>query len=529
MLELTNIFRAQSKFGISSTISNNEKVSYEVYLAGCRRMLTDKTPKDYYSWDRKRQNDYTDNLIISYVRNNVKDVEGFIDDNGDIKTDNLIDRLRTDIVDFGILRAALEDEDIQEIQINDFKTIWVVKGGKSELYVDEAGKPFQFISDDELHSTIDRMIYNPNGNIPRMTYTNPLLNTRTAQRGYRLSAVNSSAITPDSKVGFDFPCTSITIRKYAPSMLTFNDFEKFGSIAAEMSDFLRLCGRADTRLICVGPTSSGKTTLLNAVVWEIPRDNRLILIQNPTEIMVYERSEETGANMRNALHWEAVDVDTRLKDDPTTPSMANLIAHTLRNTPDVIIPGEVRTPAEFFQVNRALKTGHRVLSTLHAYDGSDAVSRIATELATLGGNVNDYALSIASSLDIAVSQRKLADGSRRVMSIEEYTGKILDDGSAETRVLFRYKLTGEVDKDENGKIKHIHGYFEQVNPISESLVQKFFSAGISRDELKAFIDVPEQIKGKTNLASQMEKEIVETNVKKSIKLDNEDTSLSFLS
>ena len=94
---------------------------------------------------------------------------------------------------------------------------------------------------------------------------------------------------------------------------------------------------------------------------------------------------------------EAVDVDTRLKDDPTTPSMANLIAHTLRNTPDVIIPGEVRTPAEFFQVNRALKTGHRVLSTLHAYDGSDAVSRIATELATLGGNVNDYALSIASS------------------------------------------------------------------------------------------------------------------------------------
>ena len=231
MLELTNIFRAQSKFGISSTISNNEKVSYEVYLAGCRRMLTDKTPKDYYSWDRKRQNDYTDNLIISYVRNNVKDVEGFIDENGDIKTDNLIDRLRTDIVDFGILRTALEDDDIQEIQINDFKTIWVVKGGKSELYVDEAGKPFQFISDDELHSTIDRIIYNPNGNIPRMTYTNPLLNTRTAQRGYRLSAVNSSAITPDSKVGFDFS-TSITIRKYAQVCLHLMIL-KICSIAAE--------------------------------------------------------------------------------------------------------------------------------------------------------------------------------------------------------------------------------------------------------------------------------------------------------
>lgn len=501
MLGLTNIFKAQSKFGISSTISLNEQVTYEVYLAGCRHSLTDKTPKDYYSWDRKRQSDFTDNLIISYVRNNVKDVEGYLDENGDVKTDELIDRLRTDIVDFGILRNALEDEKVQEIQINDFKTIWVIKGGKAELYVDEAGKPYQFISDDELHSTIDRMIYNPQGNIPRMTYTAPLLNTRTAQRGYRLSAVNSTAITPDSKVGFDFPCTSVTIRKYAPSMLTFADFEKFGSIAPEMSEFLRLCGRADTRLICVGPTSSGKTTLLNAVVWEIPRDNRILLIQNPTEIMIYERSEETGANMRNALHWEAVDVDARMKDDPSSPSMANMIAHTLRNTPDVIVPGEVRTPAEFFQMNRALKTGHRVLSTMHAYDGGDAVSRIATELATLGGSVQDYASSIASSLDIAVSQRKLADGTRHVMSIEEYTGRIKEDGTAETSVLFRFKLTGQVDKDENGNIKKIHGYFEQVNPISEGLIQKFFTAGISRDELKDYINVPEQLEGESNLPS----------------------------
>jgi len=502
MLGLTNVFKAQSKFGISSTISNNEQITYAVYLAGCRRMLTDKTPKDYYSWERRRQNDYTDNLIISYVRNNIKDVEGFLDDNGDIMTDELIDRLRTDIVDFGILRTALEDDDIQEIQINDYKTIWVVRGGKSELYVDNTGKPYQFISDAELHSTIDRMIYNPNGNIPRMTYTNPLLNTRTAQKGYRLSAVNSSAITPDNKVGFDFPITSVTIRKYAPSMLTFDDFEEFNSIAHEMSTFLRLCGRADTRLICVGPTSSGKTTLLNAVVWEIPKDQRLILIQNPTEIMAYERSEESGVNLRNTLHWEATDVDTRLKDDPTTPSMANMIAHTLRNTPDVIIPGEVRTPAEFFQMNRCLKTGHRVLSTLHAYDGSDAVSRIATELATLGGSVKDYSLSIASSLDIAVSQRKLADGSRKVMSIEEYTGNILPDGSAETRVLFRYNLTGQVDYDENGNPINIHGYFEQVNPISDSLVQKFYSAGISKEALAEFTHEVEILEGRTNLPSQ---------------------------
>ena len=74
--------------------------------------------------------------------------------------------------------------------------------------------------------------------------------------------------------------------------------------------------------------------------------------------------------------------------------------------------------------------------------------------------------------------------------------------SAETRVLFRYRLTGKVDKDEFGKLKHIHGYFEQVNPISDSLIQKFFSAGISIDELSDFINVPKQIDGSSNLVSQ---------------------------
>lgn len=503
MLNLAQVFKAQSKYGISNTMSNTESVTYEVYLLGCRRALTDKTPTEYYTWDKRRQNEFTDNLIIQYVRNNVKDVDGFLDENGDVKQDELIDRLRTDIVDFGILRGALEDEDIQEIQINDYKTIWVIKGGKAYLYTDSNGKPYQFVSDMELHSTIDRLIYNPNGSVPRMTTTHPLLNTRTAQKGYRLSGVNSSATTPDMKIGFDFAVTTITIRKYAPSMLTFKDFEEFGSLTSEMSDLLRKCGKADIRLACVGPTSSGKTTLLNAVVWEIPRDQRLILIQNPTEIMVYERSEETGANLRNALHWEASDIDQKMKDDPSTPSMANMIAHTLRNTPDVIIPGEVRTPAEFFQMVRALKTGHRVLTTFHAYDGRDAVDRGATELATLGGSPLDHARGLANSFDIIVSQRKLDDGARHVMSIEELTGKLDESGLAETNVLFRFKMTGEVTKDEKGNTKKIHGYYEQVNPISDELIQKFYSAGITRKELEPYINPYPQREGETNLPSQI--------------------------
>ena len=481
MLTLTEVFRAQQKYGVSTVYSDKETVSYEVYLISCRRMLTDKTPTDYYSWDVKRQNDFTDNLIVNYVRNNVKAVDGFMTENGDILQDELINRLRVDIVDFGILREALEDDSIQEIQINDAKTIWVVRSGKSEPFLDKQGKPYQFVSDDELHATIDRLIYNPDGSTPRMTKVNPLLNTRTAGKGYRLSAVDGTAITPDSKVGFDFPCTSVTIRKYAPSMLMFPDFERFGTLTPEISEFLRYCGKANIRLACVGPTSSGKTTLLNAVAWEVDPELRLILIQNPTEIMIYNRIEETGANRRNVLHWEAQDLPPEAAKDPTTPTMANMIAHTLRNTPDVIVPGEVRTPQEFYQMNRALKTGHRVLTTWHALDGADAIDRGSTELATIGGSTSEHARSLAQSFDIIISQQKLGDGSRKVMKVEEITGRMID-GRAETSTLFEFVLTGKTDKDPvTGKILKIHGYFQQVNPLSEKLVQLFYSVGVTRE------------------------------------------------
>lgn len=502
MLSLAEVFKAQSKYGVNSLLSDGEIVTYEVYLDGCRRVLTDKTPVDYYGWELRRQNEFTDTLIVKYVEGNKKLVDGFVDSNGAIMVGELIDRLRVDIIDFGILREALEDDTIQEIQINDAKTIWVVRAGRAEKFVDPVGKPYQFVSDAELHATIDRMIYNPNGTTPRMTKTNPLLNTRTANRGHRLSAVDATAITPDNNVGFNFPCTSITIRKYAPSRLTFEDFEAYQTICREASDFLRFCGRANIRLACVGPTSSGKTTLLNAVCWEVDPELRIILIQNPTEIMIYNRSDETSANARNVLHWEAQDLTTEAASDPSTPTMANMIAHTLRNTPDVIVPGEVRTPDEFYQMNRALKTGHRVLTTWHALDGADAIDRASTELATIGGTPLDHARSMANSFDIIVSQQKLGDGSRKIMKIEELTGRLID-GRAETHVIFEFKLTGDAIKDpETGKVERIFGYFQQVHPISEKLVDAFYSVGITRQNLIPYTHPPAVIPGRSNLPSQ---------------------------
>ena len=503
MLTQEVVFKSQTKYGSTVSVDGAEVVNYGMYMKRCREVITQQTPKDYYNWDLEKQHTFTTNLIQRFVVDNKNTlVEGFISGNDNtLNISGLQEQLRKDIIDFGPIRDALDDPTIQELQINDAKTMYVVRSGKTELFTDSQGNPKQFENNEELHSTIDRLIYKPETNTPRMTKTNPLLNTRTAGEGYRLSAVNHTAITPDSDPSTSFPCTSVTIRKYAPTKLMFPDFIKFGSLTQEMADLLKLTGKANVRLACVGPTSSGKTTLLNSIAWEVDPELRLLLIQNPTEIMIYERDSTKQFNTRNVLHWEAQDLSPEEAKDPTTPTMANLIAHTLRNTPDVIVPGEVRTPEEFFQMNRALKTGHRVLTTWHASDGADAIDRAATELSSLGGSTTEYAKSLANSFDIIVTQKKLGDGSRKVMAIEELTGRLID-GRAETKILFQYKLTGKADKDADGKVLKIYGYFEQVNPISERLQQRFYEVGITKDEIAKFLTAPDIIEGRSNLPSQ---------------------------
>ena len=494
MLSLEQLFKSQAKYGVGAGISGIDSVPYVNYLGEFRRHLTDRTPQEFYGWDGRKQDDFTEKCITDFVRIHNQPVEGFLDEQNELMMDKLIDKLREDVVDSGILKLGLNDPDVQELQINDCKTIFAVRGGLATPYCDENGKPLQFENDAELHSAIDRLIYNPNGSTPRMTTTHPILNTRTQKKGYRLSALDSSAVTPDLKPGFDFPATTITLRKYSDNRLAFDDLVGFGAMTPKMARFLKLCAIADVKIFFVGKTSSGKTTLLTALLDNFLEETykqgirkRLICIQNPTEMLFYERSPESLANKYNVLHWEAQDVDIKLAEDPTTATMEHLLALALRHSPDIIVPGELRLASEFAQVFKALKFDQRVMSTFHASGGQDALSRFASELASLGGNMLDYLYSLANSIDIIVSQNRLDDGNRRVTGIEEVTGKILDGGLAEMNKIAGFEFSGEVIRDDTGKLIEICGSYKDDGKISDKLLQKFFAAGISREELADFI------------------------------------------
>ena len=494
MLTLEQVFKSQAKYGVGSGAVGLETIPYTSYLGEFRRNLTDRTPQEFYGWDSRKQDDFTEKCITDFVRINNQPVEGFLDEQNELMMDKLIDKLREDVVDSGILKLGLNDPDVQELQINDCKTIFVVRGGLATPYCDENGKLLQFENDVELHSAIDRLIYNPNGNTPRMTTTHPILNTRTQKKGYRLSALDSSSVTPDLKPGYDFPATTITLRKYSDTRFTFDDLVAKGSMTPKMAKLLRLCALADLKIFFVGKTSSGKTTLATAMLdyylgktFESGVRKRVICIQNPTEALFYKRSPETLANAYNVLHWEAQDVDTKLADDPTTPTMEHLLALALRHSPDIIFPGELRLNTEFAQVFKALKFDQRVMSTLHASGGQDAISRFGSELASLGGNMMDYIYSLVNSIDLVISQNRLDDGMRRITGIEEITGRVLDGGVAETNYLAGFRFTGEVKRDNSGKLLEICGDYFDDGKISNKLLQKFYAAGISKEELKDFM------------------------------------------
>lgn len=488
MLSPDSLYKYIAKYGMGKSTSAGDEIAFESYLGECRRALNDRTPKEYYQWEDIKQINFTENQIIQFVNTNPKPVEGYVSD-GIVDVVRLIDELKKIIMDYGILEDALNDEDIQEIQINDAKSIWIVRKGRNELYVDKKGNPYQFLSDSELQATIYRMCYNPNGTSKRMTSEDPLMNTRAARSGFRISGVNNTAITPD-KSPYDFPVTSITIRKYSSNRFVFDDYVRFNSLRPRMAKFLKCTAVSDTRMFFIGPTSSGKTTLLWTNLYEVPEETRTILIQNPTEILLYDR-DINGTNRRNVLHWEA-DSIPESKNTETKPTMSNFTAHALRNTPDIIVPGEARLPNEFYEIYRAILTGHRVLGTFHSDTGRGALERFASEVAqATGGNKTEYLRSLCGFIDLIVSQYKLVDGTRKVMEISVPTGKVLSDGSPEIVKMFEFTLSRKNKKDEKtGKIIEVCGEFRQVGvlDVNGELAQKLFKAGYDYEELIEFFD-----------------------------------------
>jgi pilus assembly protein CpaF len=204
----------------------------------------------------------------------------------------------------------------------------------------------------------------------------------------------------------------LSIRRFGAEPLGADDLLALGTLTEPVLEFLRAAVRARLNLIVSGGTGAGKTTLLNVLSAFIPRDERIVTIEDSAELLL--RQEHV---VRLETRPDNIEGRGRI-------SQRELVINSLRMRPDRILVGEVRG-VEALDMLQAMNTGHDgSLTTIHANSPRDALTRVETMVAMTGLDVPQRAVrqQIASALDLVVQLARLSDGRRRLVSLQEVTG-----------------------------------------------------------------------------------------------------------
>lgn len=336
-----------------------------------------------------------------------------------------------------VLSQLLSKDSITEIMIN----------GHEKIFVEEDGKIYRtnlkFESEARLENVIQQIVAKANR---RVNKASPIVDTRLSD-GSRVNVL-LSPISLDGSI--------LTIRKFAKEGFTMEKLVAMESIDAQVAKRLKILIESKYNIFISGGTGSGKTTFLNALSQFIPKDQRIITIEDSAELRLMQIENLVRLEVRNAN----IEGENEI-------SMRDLIKSSLRMRPDRIIVGEVRDGAALDMI-AAMATGHDgSLSTGHANSASDMLKRLETMvLMAVDMPVTAVRQQIASAIDIIVHLGRLRDRSRRVLEIIEILG--VKDQEILTRSLYEFKETGQ----EDGKIK---GYLEKKNELEN--IKKLQMAG----------------------------------------------------
>ncbi|MGE4234423.1 MAG: CpaF family protein [Bacteriovoracia bacterium] len=318
------------------------------------------------------------------------------------------------------VKKFLDDDTVSEVLVNGPKEIFIERKGLLEKV--EA----QFHDEQALQAAV-RNIAQFVGR--RIDEENPTLDARLPD-GSRIHAV----LPPSSRKG-----TTLSIRKFSKDVPTFIDLVNRGSISKDAARFLDICVYLAKNLIISGGTGSGKTTLLNVVGSRVPGTQRLLIIEDASELKI---------KTEHVVYFET---KAPLATGKGGVSIRDLIRSALRLRPDRIVVGEVRGP-EALDLITAMNTGHGgSMGTTHANTPYDALVRLET-LAMMGDtNVPIAAIrrQIASAIHIVVQIKRMHDGSRKVTEISEVLPEVDEHGRYQIRDIFHFVQRG---KTADGKI-----------------------------------------------------------------------------
>lgn len=309
-----------------------------------------------------------------------------------------------------LLQELIEDEEITEVMINGVQNIFVEKKGR--LYLTDR----HFLSREKLEDVIQQIVAGTNRLVNEAS---PIVDTRLPD-GSRVNVV----LYP---VALNGPI--VTIRKFPKEQMTMGRLVALGALSEELAEALKKLVTAGYNIFISGGTGSGKTTMLNALSQYIPKDERIITIEDNAELQILDVPNLVRLEARNANVEGVGEITIR-----------DLIRSALRMRPNRVIVGEVRGP-ETIDMLQAMSTGHKgSLSTGHSDSPRDMLRRLET-MVLMGMDIPLAAIQrqIASAIDIIIHIGRLWDKSRKVLEVVEvldYNGEEID-----TRVLYRFEET----------------------------------------------------------------------------------------
>lgn len=287
----------------------------------------------------------------------------------------------------------LDDKTVSEVLINSHKEIFVERKGKLERV------PDSFQDEDTLRAAINSIAQSVGR---RINEEEPRLDARLPD-GSRFAAV----IPPCSRKG-----STMSIRKFTNSKISFGDYIKLGAITEDAARFLDVCQYLGKNMIVSGGTGSGKTTLLGLMSARIPKGYRVIVIEDASELQI---------DYEHVVFFETKQADALGKGEVT---IKDLLKSSLRLRPDRIIVGEVRS-SEALDLINAMNTGHSgSMGTVHANSPEDAIVRLESLAQGGDGKVSEKALrhQVSAAINIIIQVTRFSDGSRKVSHISELNG-----------------------------------------------------------------------------------------------------------
>jgi len=319
---------------------------------------------------------------------------------------------------YDVLQELIDNNEISEIMINGWKTIFIESHGRIEKW------DKQFESKEKLEDVIQQMVSRSNRMVNE---SSPIVDAR-LEDGSRIHVVLSP-------VSLDGP--AVTIRKFPLESITMEQLINWGAISYEVAEFLKKLVISQYNIFVSGGTGSGKTTLLNVLSNFIPEDERVITIEDSAELQINHVPNIVRLETRESIMEGSKKI-----------TMEHLIKASLRMRPSRVIVGEVRDGEAVINMLQAMNTGAASMSTGHANSPKDMLNRLEA-LALIGMNMPLLSArkQIASAIDIIIHLGRLRDKSRRVLEIIEVLD--IEGEDIQTNLLYRFK---ELGVDKQGKI-----------------------------------------------------------------------------